>query len=449
MELLELAADVVERARRGGASAAECVVSEGEEFSATVRLGEVERLKEAGSRAIGLRVLDGTRAASSYTSDFTDAGVAALIRSALDSMGFTSEDPHAGLPDPAELGAGLEPCKLGLFSDEALSLDAGSRIDLAKQAEQTARDTDPRIVNSDGATVGAGWSHWMLANSSGFSGKYRSATCSLSMVPVAESNGQKERDYWYTVARSFGELEDPAEVGRIAAERTLRRLDPTKVASQRVPVVFEPRTAKSLLGHLFSAVSGDSVYREASFLANKLGQRVADAGVTVVDDGLLPGGFGTSPFDDEGVRSRRTPVVTGGVLENYLLNSYTARKLGMATTGNASRSLVGNPSVGAGNLMLAPGPHTAEEVIGSVKSGLYVTELIGFGVNLVSGDYSRGASGYWIENGEFAYPVSEITIAGNLAEMFLGLDMIGSDLDYRGSTIAPTVRVREMTVAGR
>lgn len=449
MQLLELAADVVDRARKGGASAAECVVSEGEEFSATVRLGEVERLKEAGSRAIGLRVLDGTRVASSYTSDFTSGGITKLIDSALTSMRFTSDDPHAGLPDAGELGVGVAAADLGLYSDRALDLDAASRIALAREAEQTARDADERIVNSDGATVGAGWSHWMLANSSGFTGGYRSATCSLSMVPVAESNGQKERDYWYTVARSFGELEDPAEVGRIAAERTLRRLNPTKVASQRVPVVFEPRTAKSLLGHLFSAVSGDSVYREASFLANKLGAQIAHAGVNVVDDGLLPGGFGTSPFDDEGVRSRRTPVVAGGVLENYLLNSYTARKLGMATTGNASRSLVGNPSVGAGNLMLAPGEHSANEVIGSVNSGLYVTELIGFGVNLVSGDYSRGASGYWIENGELAYPVSEITIAGNLADMFLGIDMIGSDLDYRGSTIAPTLRIREMTVAGR
>jgi PmbA protein len=226
-------------------------------------------------------------------------------------------------------------------------------------------------------------------------------------------------------------------------------LNARKVDTVNVPVVFEPRTARSLLGHIFSAVNGDAVYRESSFLAGKLGQRVAAEHITVYDDGLLPGGFGTSPFDDEGVATRRTAVIENGVLESYLLNCYTARKLALKTTGNASRGLTGSPGVGHGNLMFEPGTCSGEEIIASVSNGFYVTELMGQGVNLVNGDYSRGAAGFWIENGEIAYPVSEVTIAGNLKQMLFDLEVIGSDLDFRSSIIVPTVKIRELTVAGK
>jgi PmbA protein len=258
-----------------------------------------------------------------------------------------------------------------------------------------------------------------------------------------------ERDYWTTVARSAARLDKPAEVGRIAAQRALRRLHARKVETQKVPVVFEPRVARSLLGHIFEAVSGETVYRRASFLADKLGQAVAANTVTLIDDATLPGLFGSSPFDDEGVPPRRTVVIDKGLLTSYLLNTYTARKLGLKTTGNASRGITGNATVGHGNFYLEPGEVPPEALLKSVRRGLYVTELMGFGVNIVTGDYSRGAVGLWIENGELAYPVSEVTIAGNLASMLANIEAVASDLEFRGSTASPTLLVREMTVSGR
>ena len=258
-----------------------------------------------------------------------------------------------------------------------------------------------------------------------------------------------QRDFWYTISRSLAALESPESVGRRAAERALGRLGAVKVETTRVPVVLEPRTARTLLDNLFEAVNGDSIYRHASFLAGKLGQAVAAPGVTVVDDGRMPGGFGSSPFDDEGVPTRRTPVIEQGVLRNFLLNSYTARKLGLKTTGNASRGLAGNPGIGPGNFYLQPGPYRPDEILASVQEGLYVTELIGFGVNLVTGDYSRGAAGMWIRDGKLTFPVHEVTIAGNLGDMLKDMEMIGSDLEFRGAIAAPTLKILEMTVGGR
>jgi PmbA protein len=238
-------------------------------------------------------------------------------------------------------------------------------------------------------------------------------------------------------------------IGRIAAERALRRLNARKVPTQKAPIVFDPRTARSLIGDIFDAVAGDAIYRKSSFLLDKLGEKVAASEFTVVDDATIPGLFGSQPFDDEGVPSRRTVVIENGVLKTYLLNSYTARKLGMKTTGNASRGITGNASVGHGNLYLLPGVQTPEAIIGSVKSGLYVTELIGSGVNTVTGDYSLGAVGMWIENGELAYPVSEVTIAGNLKEMLKAVTAIGCDLEFRSSVAAPTLKIAEMTISGQ
>ena len=258
-----------------------------------------------------------------------------------------------------------------------------------------------------------------------------------------------ERDYWYTSARTLSALEPPETVGRCAAERAIRRLGPQKVVTQRAPIVFEPRIARTLLNHLFDAVSGSAVYRKATFLADKLGQQIAAPGITVVDDATMPRLFGSSPFDDEGVPSRRTVVIENGILRNFLLNTYSARRLGMKTTGNGSRGLTGNAGVGHGNFYLEPGERSPEEIIRSVGTGLYVTELIGFGVNVVTGDYSRGAAGLWIENGELAYPVSEITIASTLQEMLMGIEAIGSDLEFRSALASPTLLIREMTISGR
>jgi PmbA protein len=258
-----------------------------------------------------------------------------------------------------------------------------------------------------------------------------------------------ERDHWYTLARGFSGLESPESVGRTAAQRALRRLHPVKVETQRVPVVFESAVARSLLDSLFEAVHGMSIYRHESFLAGKLGEKVASDSLTVVDDGTLPGLFGAQPFDDEGVPSRRTVVIDRGVFKSYLLNTYAARKLGMKTTGNASRGLTGNAGIGHGNFFVEAGVQTPESILAGVSNGFYVTDLMGFGVNVVTGDYSRGAAGLWIRGGELAFPVSEVTIAGNLKDMLLGLEAIGSDLEFRGSTAAPTLKIGEMTVGGK
>jgi len=258
-----------------------------------------------------------------------------------------------------------------------------------------------------------------------------------------------ERDYWHSSARRFSGIDQPEEVGRIAAERVIRRLGAKKVDTQKVPVIFEPRTARSLLDHIFDAIDGRSIYRSASFLAGKLGEKIAADNVTIIDDGTLPGLMGTSPFDDEGVPSRRTVVIENGVLQNYLLNSYAARKLGLHTTGNASRGVTGNAGISNGNFYLEKGSQSQQEMIRGVKNGFFVTELIGQGVNIVTGDYSRGAAGIWIREGELAFPVSEVTIASTLQEMLAGIVGIGDDLRFRGSMESPTLMIREMTVGGR
>ncbi len=446
--LLELAQDVVRRAREAGATDAECTIAEGEEFSANVRMRELENLKEAGSRGAGLRILRGLHTGSSYTSDLSPEGIEQLVKAAIELLAdITTEDPHAGLPEPEEMGSIAG--DLGLYSAEVENLKTEVKIEAAKRAERASLDADPRISNSEGASFDTHVGRHIFANSRGFSGEYRSSYCSLSTVPVAREGESMERDYWYTLARSFSGLEPPEEVGRIAARRALRRLNPVKVATQKVPVVFEQGAARSLLDNIFEAVHGMSIYRHESFLAGKLGEKVANENVTIIDDATLPGLFGTSPFDDEGVPSRRTVVIDRGVLKSYLLNTYAARKLGLKTTGNASRGLTGNAGIGHGNFFLEKGVQSPEQIIAGVSNGFYVTELMGFGVNIVTGDYSRGAVGLWIQDGELAYAVSEVTIAGNLKEMLMGLETIGSDLEFRGSTAAPTLKIGEMTVGGK
>jgi len=443
----ELATQAIRMALARGANDAECTISEGEEFTASVRMRSLETLKDAGSRGAGLRVLIGKQAGSSYTSDLSAEGMRKLVESALEIAAISTEDPHAGLPDTSELGS--LSTDLLLYSDDINSIDTAYRIAQALEAEEAALSADPRITNSEGASFESYTGERLFANSRGFAGSYRQSSCSLSATPVAREGDSMERDYWYSTARSHATLESPSSIGRKAAERTVRRLGARKVSTQKVPVVFDAMTARSLLGEIFEAVEGTAVYQKASFLAGKLGQRVAAESVTVVDDGTIPGLFGTSPFDDEGVPTRRTVVIDHGILRSYLLNTYTARKLGLRTTGNAARGITGNASVGHNNLYLERGGKSPEEIIRGIGKGLYVTELIGSAVNTVTGDYSRGAAGLWIENGEFAYPVSEITIASNLLQMLMDIECIGSDLEFRGSVASPTVMIREMTVSGQ
>lgn len=451
-DLESLAADVVAMAMRAGASDAEAVAREGDEFAVTVRMGEVEKLIESGSRALGLRVFMGQRSASTSTSDLTAEGIRDLVEGALALAKITEEDPFGGLPERDEFG--VYPGDLHLYFEDVYSLPAEERIERAKRAEAAALEADPRITNSRGAGFEAATGRRVLANSRGFTGGYRTSYAGISVAPLAkDENGQMQRDYWDSSARRIGDLDAPEAVGREAARRTLRRLGARRMPTQQIPVVFAPETARTLIGAMFDAASGNAVWRSASFLAGELGEEIAASGITIIDDSVMvlangTGGFGSSPFDGEGLESRRTVVVERGVLKNYMMNTYAARKLGMKSTHNASRGLAGAPGIGAGNLYLESGTLTPEEIIKGVERGLYVTSLIGYGVNLVTGDYSRGATGLWIENGELTHAVEEVTIAGSLKEMFRNVSAVGNDLVFRGSTASPTIRVDGMMLAG-
>jgi PmbA protein len=452
LDLESLAADVVARAVKAGASDAEAVVREGDEFSVNVRMGEVETLQESGSRGLGLRVFHGKRSATASTSDLTADGIRQLIEGAMALVKVTEEDPFTGLPEAAEFGSLTE--DLHLYYDDVYSLDGKQRIEWARRAEAAALGADPRITNSDGGSFDAATGRMVLANSRGFVGGYRTSYAGVSAAPLAmDTNGQMQRDGWWSSARSFAHLESPEAVGQEAARRTLRRLGARRVATQRVPIVFAPEVARSLIGSIFEAASGDAIWRSASFLAGKLGESIGAANINIVDDhtmllGTGAGGYGTSPFDGEGLRSQRTVVVENGALRNYLLNTYTARKLGMKSTHNASRGLAGTPGVGCGNLYLEPGAQTPEEIIAEIPAGFFVTSLMGFGTNIVTGDYSRGATGLWIENGQLTHAVEEVTVAGNLGEMLKNVAAIGNDLVFRGAIASPTLRIDGMTVAG-
>ena len=451
-DLESLVADVLALARRAGAKDAEAVAREGDEFSVTVRMGEVETLKESGSRALGLRVFAGKSSASTSTSDLTPSGIRQLVDGAMALVKVTEPDPLNGLPEENEFGAVDQ--DQHLYFEDVYSLSGPERIEWARRCERAALAADPRITNSDGGTFDAATGRKVMANSRGFLGSYRTSFAGVSAAPLAvDANGTMQRDGWWSSARSFALLESPEAVGEEAARRTLRRLGARRVATQQVPVVFAPEVSRSLIGSVFEAASGDAIWRHASFLAGKIGECIADPALTIIDDSTMmlssgAGGFGTSPFDGEGLESRRTVVVEKGVLSSYLLNTYAARKLGMKSTHNAARGLAGTPGIGCGNLFLEPGTSTPQEIIAGVKAGLYVTSLMGFGTNIVTGDYSRGATGLWIEDGQLTHAVEEVTIAGNFREMLRHVTAIGNDLVFRGAVASPTLRIDGMTLAG-
>jgi PmbA protein len=444
MDHRDLATELLKTARGAGADAADVLVAEGTEFSVTVRKGEVETLTEAGSKALGVRVFVGKRTASTHTSDFSWPTLRRLVEETVGMARVTGEDPAAGLPDET---VPPEDVELELFDPSPEALPTEERIERTRRAEAVALGT-PGIVNSQGASWSSGGGAVVLANTMGFLGGYRTSSVSLSVVPQAERDGQMERDYWYTAGRGLSDLEAPEDVGRTAAERTLRRLGARQVPTGEVPVVFDPETAAEILGTLFSAISGYSVFRNATFLKDRLGEQVASPLVTMVDDGRRVRGLGSRPFDGEGLPTRRNVPVERGVLRHWLCDSYSARKTGGRPTGSARRGVSGGPSVGAGNLFFAPGTSSPDDIVGGVPHGLYVTDLIGFGVNVVTGDYSQGAVGHWIEGGRLTHPVHEVTIAGNLREMLRDVDAVGTDLVFRGSSASPTIRIRRMTVSG-
>ncbi|HSE36814.1 MAG TPA: metallopeptidase TldD-related protein [Blastocatellia bacterium] len=440
----EFAAGIADGAVKRGASAAEVIVVQRTELSVGVRLGEVETLQKSTDQGLGLRVLIDGRQASVSGSDFSPDALITLMDEAVELARLTSPDETAGLPNEQELATSIP--DLDLWDDAIVELSTENQIEMALRAERAAQQYSSQISNFDGGGFDSAYGSVILANSLGFAGEFRTTSCSLASVPVAAEDGKMQRDYWYDMRRKLSEMDSPEEIGATAAKRTLRKLGSRSVPTQAVPVVLEPNMARDLLGDIFSAASGESIFRKSSFLVGQLGEQIASERLTVIDDGLRPRGLGSRPFDGEGLPTRRSVVINGGVLESYLLNSYTARKLGLKSTGNAGRGLSGAPGVEAGNLYIEPGPHSQSDIIKSISRGLLITELLGFGVNIVTGDYSRSAGGIWIENGELTFPVQGVTIAGNLKEMLTSIEMIGNDLEFRGSVVAPTLLIGRMTI---
>jgi PmbA protein len=441
----ELALEVLAQAKKKGASGGDVVMAESDSSFVTVRLGEVEKVSQAQEKRLGLRLFFGASSASASTSDISTSAIERLVDDTCALARATAKDDFSGLPAPEMLAKNVP--DLDLVDDER-TLSVDEKIHLARDAEQAALDYDPRITNSEGGEFSAHASRVIYANSHGFAGEYRGSNYGMSVAPVASSNGSMQRDYWYSSGRKFARLEAPEALGKRAAERALRRLGARKVKTCDCPIVFDPEMAANLLRQLSSAISGYSLYKGASFLIGKLGEKIAAETVTIVDDGTIPGALGSRPFDGEGLPTRKKTIVERGVLKSYLLDTYSAKKLNLSSTGNASRGIGDSPGVGPLNFYLMAGPHAPEEIVASVKNGFYVTELMGFGVNLVTGDYSRGAAGLWIENGKIAYPVEEVTIAGNLKNILANIEMVGSDLEFRGRVVAPTIKISRMTVAG-
>jgi PmbA protein len=437
------------RAKRAGAHAADAVLVESDSVEVRVRGEEIDFVKQARERTLGIRTFasgpDGLRSAITSTSDLAPDALDRLADDTVALAEATAEDPHAGLPEET-FATDLPDLALVDPGDRDVSME--ERIDEGRRAERAARSVDPRITHSEGSEVTSSFSRVAYGNTAGFLAEYDSAAHALSSSPIASENGAMQTDYWLTVARHRSALEEPEAVGRRAAERALARLGARRVPTCEVPVIFDGVTARSLLGNLVSCLSGYAIYRRSSFLAGRLEETIASELVSVVDDGCVPGGLGSRPFDGEGLPTGRKEVIARGKLETYLLDSYSGRKLGMASTGNAARSAGSAPRVSATNLWIEPGTSSLGEMIAGTERGLLVTGLFGHGFNPVTGDFSRGATGVWIEKGEAAHPVEEITVAGNLGEMLKKIDAVGSELIWLGSVAAPALRIARMTVAG-
>lgn len=447
---LELLSDISRMAIRKGATDAEVMGITASEFSVEVRLGEIEKVREANTQGIGLRVLHNGRQASCSTSEISSESIESLVTTAIEMARLTSVDEAALLPDSSEMASELPAVdQLEMTDPGIVDLSTAAKIELARTAEDAARSSDTRIVNSEGAACSTINSRTMLVSTAGFAGSYDGTTISLFTAPIARDGEQMQVGYWGDRRRNLSNLDSPVEIGKEAARRALRKLGARQVPTQSVPVVFEYGATEELLDSVFEVVSGSAIFRRASFLVGRLDEIVASTLLTVIDDGRRPGALGTRPFDSEGLPTRKTVIIDKGRLNNYLLNTYTARKLNLNSTGNAARGLTGSTSVGIGNLYLQPGTTLPAEIIRSVRNGFYVTEMIGFGFNPVTGDYSRGASGWWISEGELAYPVEEVTIAGNFSDMLRGIEVIGNDLQFRGRIAAPTIKIDRMMVSGK
>jgi len=430
-----LAEQVLDLARAGGATAAEAEVSEGSGLSLGVRHGEVETIEHNRDKGIGVTVYLGQRRGHASTSDFSDDALARTVEKALTIARYTAEDDCAGLADPELLAKDIP--DLDLFHPWDVGIEAA--MALARDCEAAALGVDPRITNSEGASLSSQVSHFIYANSLGFTGGYPSSRQSLSCAVIAEEDGAMQRDYWYTTARSASDMDSPDSVGRRAGERTVRRLNARKLSTRLCPVLFEAPVATGLIASFVSAVSGGHLYRKSSFLLDSLGSQVFPDFFQLQERPFLRRGLSSSPFDSEGVATRDRDVVKDGVLQGYFLGSYSARKLGMKSTGNAG---------GNHNLIVPPTGEDFAALLRKMDTGLLVTELLGHGLNMVTGDYSRGAAGFWVENGEIVHPVEEVTVAGNLKDMFRGIVALGTDVETRGSRRVGSILLDRMTLAG-
>ncbi|HSC85952.1 MAG TPA: metallopeptidase TldD-related protein [Polyangiaceae bacterium] len=445
-ELLELARDVVRRAK-AHVDVAEVSVGSSWELSAKVRLGQPELVEEAGQRGVSLRVLRGGRLAMTSTSDTSPAGIELLVRDAVELVELAEPDPFAGPADPAELAAAPF-ADLDTFDPSVSDIDAAFALESATRAEAAALAYDPRITLSEGATYGRSVSTRAMVLSSGFEGVTRGTYASLSVVPVVVDSGDKRRrGYYWSARRHRADLEDGRFVGEEAARRTLAKLGSRKVKTGEAAIVFDADSARSILSTFAGTIVGSALWRKSSYLLDRLGTEVASPLVTIIDDPGLPRAPGSRAFDGEGLRSRRNVVVQAGKLETFLLDCYSARKLGRVSTASAARS-GGSIGPSTTNFFLEAGTGSREELIASTQRGLLVTEMMGFGFNALTGDFSRGAGGFWIEDGRIVHPVSEVTIGSNLDTMLRGIDRVANDLELKSSTASPTFRVNSMTISG-
>ena len=439
-ELTALADELVSFGKQQGADDVEVTIHSGHEFSVDVRLGEIENLIQAGSKSMAVKMIKDKKTAYASSSDLDPETLRRLMRNAVVRAELGNRDECASRPpfSPSEVNIP----SLRLFDPGVRELDPKKMIGLALECERIALE-DKRITNSHGAGFGTHEVTAVLANSNGFVGSYDQTFCSLSVGLQAGGTDDSVEDFWFSTDRFFRNLASPEEVAKRAVARTVRQLNPRKIKTQRVPVVFEPLMTSWLLGFLFGCASATAVYQKATFLAGKLGERIGNDRITVIDDGLMPGKLGSHPFDSEGVACRKTVVMEGGILRNYLCNTYASRKLNLPVTGNADGG-----GVSPNNFYLEPGPSTPKEIVASTPKGLILLRTIGHGLNPVTGDISRGAFGLWIEDGEIVHPVSEITISGNLGEILQSVEMVGNDLEFRSSVAGPTVKIAELTVAG-
>jgi PmbA protein len=449
MELVEIAKKAVELAKKAGADEVEVVARSGADLSVKVRHGAVETLKESRSYALGLRVFCNKRASNTYTSDLSEEALSTFVKEAVSLASLVEPDEFFYLPEGPFADVSTVP-DLELYDDNVPRVSAEQRLAWAREAEEAAKQADPRISNSEGATCDSYEGYSAFANSAGFAAGNRGTYQSLSVSVIADdADGKKRNAGDYTAARHLTDLKTPQFIGKRAAERAVQKLGAQKVSTQEAPVVFDPRMSRAIIGLFSSLISGGAIFRKSSYLAGREGTQVASNLVNITDDPFMVRGHGSRLYDGEGLPVHKISIVEEGVLRTYLCDTYSARKLGRKSTGSASRAVGGSPGVTTSNFSVAPGKVAPKDIIADVRQGLYLTEMMGFGFNAVTGDFSRGAAGFWIEDGKLTYPVSEITVSANFNDILHRIDAIGDDLEWVSSIACPTIRVSHMTIAGK